>query len=102
MKPLSTIVLSAMVAFALTACNKAESPAEVSKDVSAAEQSAAKDSVSARMEATSENLDAQQKVAIEKCEALSGAEQKTCKEQADAALENAKIAAMNTRDAAVK
>jgi hypothetical protein len=122
MKPLSTFVLSAIIATGLAACDKAEPPKEVSKDVSAAQEKAVENSIEARKDAVHDNAEVQKdvaaeqqdrnetvaegahdvavtdakgehKIAIEKCEAFSGDQQAACKKRADEALDSAKDAA---------
>jgi hypothetical protein len=112
-------IFAAATFFALAGCNKAESPSEVQHDVAEAQQDANKnltdeqvkqsehvaeanqDAAQAEHEAGKEKAgsaydvavtraEGQHKVAVEKCESLSGDPQKVCKEQADAALDAAK------------
>ena len=59
MKSISTVALSALVLMVLGGCNRAESPAEVSKDVSSAQSEAASDVNEARSDAASDVADAQ-------------------------------------------
>jgi len=106
----------------IAGCNKAESPAKVDSDVAKAANTAAENDVKAdekeaKVEASAgagvakeqEKADAKtadaaadtavtqaegdNKVALQKCEALSGDAQKSCKEQANAALDEAKARA---------
>jgi hypothetical protein len=106
----------------VSGCNKAESPAKVDSDVAKAADTAADkdvkaDQKEAKAEASAnadvakeqEKADAKtadaaadtavtqaegdNKVALEKCEALSGDAQKSCKDEANAALDEAKARA---------
>lgn len=110
----------------LSACHRAESPAQVDKDVTAARERAAKDTqkaeqtaqeklASARSEVQSAQRDAAhvsaqqaqnvedtdadgaQKVALAKCEALKGDAQKSCRDKADADYQLAKARAEQLR-----
>jgi len=128
----------AAAAFALTACNKSATPAEVQHDVTKAQAEAQRDVADARSDAKEANADADKKVAdaianhdadavakqahdanetadkgkskimiaqaeadhkvaVQKCEALAGAPQKECKDDADATLDQAKEAAKTSR-----
>jgi hypothetical protein len=128
---LCTLVAAAC---ALTACNKAETPAEVQRDVATAEAEGQRDVADARADAKEANADADKnvadaiadndaddvaeqahdanetadkgksrimiaqaeaahKVAVEKCDALTGASEKECKDDADKTLDQAKQAA---------
>jgi len=134
-------VICALVAatFALGACKKAESPAEVQRDVAKAEAEGHRDVADARADVKEANADADRdvakaiadhdqdnvakaahdanvtadkgkakimlaqaeaahKVAIEKCEGMSGAPQKECKDDADKTLEQQKDAAKAEQD----
>jgi hypothetical protein len=125
-------------AFAMTACNKSETPAEVQHDVATAQAEGERDVADARADAKEANADADQnvadavvdhdddaiaaqahdanetadkgksririaqaeaahKVAVEKCDALTGAAQKECKDDADETLDQAKEAAEANR-----
>jgi hypothetical protein len=125
-------------AFALTACNKAETPAEVQRDVAKAQAEGQRDVAEARADAKEAAADADKnvadaiadhdddavakqahdanetadegksnimiaqaeaahKVAVEKCDALTGAAQKECKDDADETLDQAKDAAKANR-----
>ena len=125
-------------AFALTACNKSETPAEVQHDVAAAQAEAQRDVADATADAKEANADADKnvadaiadndaddvaeqardanetadkgnerimiakaeaahKVAVEKCEALTGAPQEECKDDAEKTLDQAKEAAKVNR-----
>ena len=120
---LSSITALAAALFLLGGCNRAESPGEVAhdtqeaqaegqKDVAKAEQDAASDQMAANqampgVETPSENnyeiqvarAEADHKVAVERCEALAGDEQKACKDAADAQLDTSKAEAEQTRAA---
>ena len=105
---LALVVASGLLLGLLGACNRAESPAEVQHDVAEARQDAAADVAdAARMPTKTSTIrpprllksgrdvtvavaEGDHKVAIEKCEALSGDAQKACKDQADAAYQTAK------------
>jgi hypothetical protein len=121
-------------AFAMTACNKSETPAEVQHDVATAQAEGERDVADARADAKEAQADADKnvadavadhddddvaaqahdanetadkgksrimiakaeaahKVAVEKCDALTGAPQKECKDDADKTLDQAKEAA---------
>ena len=119
----SSITALAAALFLLGGCNRAESPGEVAhdtqkaqaegqEDVAKAEQDAASDQMAANqgmpgVEAPSENnyeiqvarAEADHKVAVERCEALSGDEQKACKDAADAQLDTSKAEAEQQRAA---
>jgi hypothetical protein len=125
-------------AFALTACNKSETPAEVQHDVATAQAEGERDVADARADAKEAAADADKnvadaiadqdaddvaaeahdanetadkgkaniriaqaeaahKVAVEKCDALTGAAQKECKDDADETLDQAKEAAKANR-----
>jgi hypothetical protein len=125
-------------AFAMSACNKSETPAEVQHDVAAAQAEGERDVADARADAKEAQADADKnvadavadrddddvaarahdanetadegksrimiaqaeaahKVAVEKCDALTGAPQKECKDDADKTLEQAKDAAEENR-----
>ena len=117
----SSITALAAALFLLGGCNRAESPGEVAhdtqkaqqegqEDVAKAEQDAASDQMAANqgmpgVETPSENnyeiqvarAEADHKVAVERCEALSGDEQKACKDAADAQLDTSKAEAEKQR-----
>jgi nitrogen regulatory protein PII len=125
-------------AFALTACNKSETPAEVQHDVATAQADGQRDVADARADAKEAQADADKnvadavadndgddvaeeahdanetadkgrskimiaqaeaahKVTVEKCDALKGAAQEECKDDADKTLEQAKEAAKVNR-----
>ena len=131
LKILCTLVAAA---FALTACNKSETPAEVQRDVATAQAEGQRDVADARADAKEANADADKnvadaiadhdaddvaeqahdanetadkgksrimiaqaeaahRVAVEKCDALTGASQQECKDDADKTLDQAKQAA---------
>lgn len=135
LKALGALVAAA---FALTACNKSETPAEVQHDVATAQAEGQRDVADARSDAKEANADADKnvadaiadhdaddvaeqahdanetadtgkskimiaqaeaahKVAVEKCEALTGASQKECKDDVDATLDQVKEAAKTSR-----
>lgn len=116
----------AMALLALGGCNKAQSPAEVQRDVASAAKSAAENntqanekqadvaaSVNKDLGAATQNADTKtadasadaavtraegnHKVATAKCESMAGDAQKACKDEADAALEMAKAKAKATK-----
>ena len=117
-----SLAAAAAAMLGVAGCNKAESPAKVDSDVAKAANTAAENDVKAdereaKVEASAgadvakeqEKADAKtadaaadtavtqaegdSKVALQKCEALSGDAQKSCKEQANAALDEAKARA---------
>lgn len=108
--------ISAVAAALLAACNHAKSPSEVAKDVNSASQAAAERTNKAEEKAAAKVADEQKdvrneqrdaqhvaavqaqdvakaeaegarKVALAKCEALSGDRQQACKDQANAAYD---------------
>jgi hypothetical protein len=125
-------------AFALTACNKSETPAQVQHDVATAQADGQRDVADARADAKEAQADADKnvaeavadndadnvadqardanetadkgnsrimlaqaeathKVTVEKCDALTGAAQEECKDDADKTLDQAKEAAKANR-----
>jgi hypothetical protein len=110
---------SLMAAGLLSACNHAKDSAQVARDVSNAEQGAAEGTAKAERSAEAkvgaqlddaahtaavqeqkvEVADAEgtRKVALAQCEALSGANQKACRDQADAAYQETKAQAKQER-----
>ena len=117
---------TAIALLALGGCNKAQSPADVQRDVTGAVNSAAEKNTQAGEKqvdvATSVNKDlgeavqaadtktadasadaaitraeGNHKVATAKCESMAGDAQKACKDEADAALELAKAKAKATK-----
>ena len=119
MMKLTTMTLLCLATLGLQAgCNRAESPSTTAKDVADARHDAAKDNAEAQKDAAKDVAKAENgmqdkasdvakaeskgnyeiaetqakgdhKVALEKCEALSGDQQKACKSQADANFEQA-------------
>jgi hypothetical protein len=116
---LSTIALSI---FFVAACNQAKSPDAVAKDVATAEQKASNEVAKSENDASKDmtkdadkvgdkmvalnnttvkdaynitlaQADGNRKIALAKCDALSGDAQKNCKQQADADYDAAKAAA---------
>lgn len=81
-----TLLTAAAVLALLSACQQAESPAEVRDDVAEAESQAAKDAALSQAEGD-------YRVALERCEALAGDEQTACKQEAQSMLEAARQAA---------
>ena len=135
---LKVLCALAAAAFALTACNKSETPADVQHDVATAQAEGQRDVADARSDAKEANADADKnvadaiadndaddvaeqahdanetadegksriviaqaeaahKVAVEKCDALTGASQQECKDDADARLDQAKEATKTSR-----
>jgi hypothetical protein len=135
---LKALYALAAAAFVLTACNKAETPAEVARDVEKAKAEGQREVADARADVQQANADADKqvadaiaghddddvadqahdanatfdkgkskivlaqaeadhKVAVQKCDALTGPEQKGCKDSADRALDEAKQAAKVNR-----
>jgi len=135
---LKALCALAVAAFVMTACNKAETPAEVARDVEKARAEGQRDVADARADAQEAAADADKqvadaiadhddddvakqahdaneafdqgkskiviaqaeadhKVAVEKCEALTGPAQKDCKDTADRTLDQAKQAAKVNR-----
>jgi hypothetical protein len=135
---LKVLCALAAAAFALSACNKSETSAEVQRDVAKAEAEGQREVADARADVKEANADAdknvanaiadhdaddvakeahdanetydkgkakimiaqaeaEHKVAVEKCDALAGAQQKECKDDADKTLEQAKETAKVNR-----
>ena len=131
---LKTLCVLVAAGFALTACNKSETPAEVQHDVAKAQAEGQRDVADARADAKEANADADKnvadaladqdaddvadqahdanetadegnarirlaqaeaahRVAVEKCDALTGASQQECKDDADKTLDQATEAA---------
>ncbi len=99
-----SMVLGLGVLLTAAACNDAKSPDKVADDVAAANQAASKEVAEARKDQQKDmssdsydvavaRADGDHKVAIQKCDALEGHEQKACKDQADADYEAAKASA---------
>ena len=94
---ITTLTLASIGCVALLGgCNNAKPPAEVQQNVADAQQDAnkkvASESADANKDASKNaydvamaKADGDHKVATEKCEAMSGKDQKACKDQADAA-----------------
>jgi len=122
------IIATLALTLGLAACQKRETPAESQADVAAARTEASKDVAEARKDADAKVADASRtqataqtdvshevskadenvalaeangahKVAIEKCEAMTGDARASCKRQADADLEMAKARAHQGRAA---
>jgi hypothetical protein len=122
------IVATLAVTFGLAACQKHETPAENRADVAAARSEASKDVAEARKDADEKVTDASRtqaaeqakfghevskadedvalaeangayKIAIAKCDTMTGDARSTCKRQADADLEVAKARAHQGRAA---
>lgn len=116
LRSISYFAISALAAALLAGCNNAKSPSEVAKDVNSASQSAAERTDKAEEKAAAKVADEQKdvrneqrdaqhvaavqaqdvakaeaegarKVALAKCEALSGDRQQACKDQANAAYD---------------
>jgi hypothetical protein len=97
------IIIAAVVAvYALTACNQASSPATVDKNVAAARADAQKQDTKAMADTAITEAQGRHDVAIQRCDALAGDQQKACKEQADAALDMVKANAKDEKSAAGK
>jgi len=99
-----TTLMAGVFALSLSACNKAEDPAEVQADVAEAQSDATEEVAEAQTDMNQDTMEGQEetalakaegdhKVAIEQCEALPGDQQKACKDEADATYEAAKAAA---------
>ncbi len=95
------VILGLTALLAAAACNNAKSPDKVADNVAAANQSASKEVAKAQREEQKDSssdsydvavarADGDHKVAIQKCDALEGHDQKVCKDQADADYEAAK------------
>lgn len=126
MTRLTMLLAVAFLGSALGGCNNAKSPATVAKDVNSAEQSAAENTAKAEEKAADKiaaankdvgdeqrdamhvastqdervaetNAEGNRKIALAKCEALSGEQQKACKDQAKAAYDLAIAAAKQQR-----
>jgi hypothetical protein len=135
---LQVVCALAAATFALSACNKSETSAEVQRDVSKAQAEGQRDVADARADAKEAQADADRKVAnaitdhdaddvakeahdanetydqgkqkiviaqaeadhkvaVEKCDALEGSQQRHCKDDADKTLDQAKEAAKANR-----
>jgi hypothetical protein len=84
------VIVAVLAAYALTACEQASSPSAVDKHVAEARMDAQKQDTKALAEAAVTQAEGRHDVAIQRCNALEGDQQKACKEQADAALDLAK------------
>jgi hypothetical protein len=122
MKTATTLIASAIVLFAISGCNKAQSPAEVhdataaatataahdnarasedqaeaaasaNKDVDAVNRSTDKKMASADSKAAVTEAEGKHKIAMAKCKALSGDLQSACEKEADSTLSMAKARA---------
>ena len=104
MNRLLTMLMAGALAASLGACNKAEDPAKTQADVAEAQSEASQDVAEAQADASKNAMESgeetaqakaegEHKVAIERCEALPGDQQKACKDEADATYEAAKAAA---------
>jgi hypothetical protein len=135
---LKVLCALAAAAFALSACNKHESAAEVQRDVAKAQAEGQRDVADASADVKEANADADRKVAnaitdhdqddvakaahdaneaadkgkekimiaqaeavhevaVQKCDALDGSQQRQCKDEADRTLDQAKEAAKANR-----
>ena len=92
---------AAAALLAVSACNDAKSPDAVAHDIAAADRSANKEVADAKRDQQRDmstdaydvavaRADGEHKIAIQKCDALEGHDQKVCKDQADADYEAAK------------
>ena len=126
---IQSLVMLLAATCALTACNRSKSAAEVARDTSAAQQTAGDKVVAAQQQAAERiasargdvreqqrdlnHVDAvesqkvaetaaagEHKVALARCEALSGSPQKSCRARADADYEAAEARARQDRAAA--
>jgi regulator of protease activity HflC (stomatin/prohibitin superfamily) len=99
-----TMLMAGAFALSLGACNKAEDPAKTQADVAEAQSEATQDVAEAQADANKSAMESNEdtaiakaegdhKVAMERCEALPGDQQKACKDEADATYEAAKAAA---------
>ena len=68
---------------AASGCNHAKSPEAVANDVAAAQAKRASEVADAKQDAAMAQAAGDHKVALQKCDALSGDSQKACKDQAD-------------------
>lgn len=124
MRTLPIMAIALTVIFA-AGCNKAKSPESVAKDVSSAEQKASTEVANSQTDASKDigkeadkvddkmtdlnntaakgaydialaKADGAHKIALAKCDALSGDNQKNCKDQADADYDAAKANAKSS------
>ncbi len=107
-KTVFSVALALSAACALGACDRAKSGAQVAKDTNAAEQRAVENIGRSERDAThvaavqnekmaDTEADGARRVALAQCEALSGAAQKSCRDQADANYQLAKASAKQER-----
>lgn len=96
------IIVAVVAMYALTACNQASTPEAVDKNVATARADAQKQDTKALADAALTEAQGRHDVAIQRCDALAGDQQKACKEQADAALDMAKANAKDEKSAADK
>jgi hypothetical protein len=94
-------IMAAATLLLASACNNAKSPEAAAKDIAAAHDAAVKEVADARQNQQKDlstdaydvamaRADGDHKIAIQKCEALDGHDQKLCKDQADADYDAAK------------
>jgi hypothetical protein len=125
-KPMKVIAAALWMLAVIVACDTAKKPAQVDKDIAAAQSNAARNTekaeeaadskiAAARADVRSEETDAahtsaietqkvanteaegSRKVALAACESLAGAQQKSCRDQAQADYEAAKARAAQLR-----
>ncbi|HWW20574.1 MAG TPA: hypothetical protein VNZ06_07195 [Steroidobacteraceae bacterium] len=84
------VIFAVVAAYVLTACEQASSPSTVDKRVAEARMDAQKQDSKALAEAAVTQAEGRHDVAIQRCNAFSGDQQKACKAQADAALDLSK------------
>lgn len=91
------IPILAVAALGTSGCNRAENPREVRQDVNEAQQERREEVAEARRddgaqsrEVAMARIEGDRKVAKERCEALEGDAQSTCKQQADMTFEEEK------------
>ena len=101
-QPMAIAALAGLVALgSLAACNNAKSPDAASRDIAAANDSAANKVADAQRDAQKDmssdaykvalaKADGDHQVAIQKCDTLQGHDQQVCKDQADADYDAAK------------
>jgi hypothetical protein len=103
-------LMSAAAFAALSGCNNAKSPDAEARDLAAANQSASNQVADAQRDAQKDSsqdaynvaiaqADGDHKIALQKCEALQGHDQDTCKQQADADYDAAKANAKAAKTA---
>jgi hypothetical protein len=110
MQKLSLPMIGILAAALACGCNNAKSPTAVATDVAAARQQASAEVTDARKDAANNGdgvkseydvavaqADGDHNVAIQQCGALTGEAQKSCKERADSAYDQAKTRANVTR-----